>query len=389
MPSSKKLLRPCFKAIFFVAILAAVTLPVYAKKPASSDSLSKLLPKLEKNTTGRKDPAVLKAIYDKLYEIETRPADITRLICDSSGRTSESRDSAICLSARVPKGRPLEWIIWNITQATNGTTYSVSDCSFDEHKQLCYMTFTSSEKTDPQININISRSNKYLNGSAKLAIVGEIREDTSYQIIVEFLSIKENLSIMIVPGKKQSTLIAQLAEQYHKEIIIALPMEPDSKIFSGFSSPVIMVHYSKDMIRSIILQAEKNIPLFSGFSNLWGERAITDSRIMNIVLNEIKKSHGYFLEMKTAKNSLAPELTGSMGISYEEFSGSITDNLKPADIAKQLKAYSAIAQTNGIAIVAVPLNKPLIQAIKTTLPWFRQNGINLVFPSQTFKIDKK
>ena len=62
--------------------------------------------------------------------------------------------------------------------------------------------------------------------------------------------------------KKQSALVAQLAEQYHKEVIIRLPLEPAGKIPSDFTGPVIMVHYTKEAIQTIIAEASRKSRIF-------------------------------------------------------------------------------------------------------------------------------
>ncbi len=340
-----------------------------------------------KNNSRQKASGFLGALYAKLAELQTRPADIT-----FPGKTLEPpgiKDTVVCISARIPKGRPIEWTAWDIAKAAEGTSYSLSDCLFDEKKRLCTFVFSSSDKKAPRVRLSVSRSERYMSGTGALALVGEIADDTTYQTIVNFLSLPAPLSISLVPGKQQSALVAQLAGHYRKEVVIRLPLEPASKIPSDFSAPVIMVHYSKDLVHSMLSQAMKTIPNYSGFSNLWGSRALEDSRIMSIILDEIKKDHGYFLEVKSAKNSIAESLAENREVPYREMIAMACRDLKQADIEKQLRAYAATAQTSGVALVACDISGAFIGAVRALLPWFKQNGISLVFPSKIVKTGKE
>jgi polysaccharide deacetylase 2 family uncharacterized protein YibQ len=217
-----------------------------------------------------------------------------------------------------------------------------------------------------------------MSGASKIAIIGEIVDDSAYQTIVAYLSLHEKLSISILPGKKQSALITQLAGQYRKEILIRLPLEPSVKIPLSFASPIIMVHFSKDDIRSIISRAMTEIPNSSGFINLWGSRALEDSRVMTIVMAEIKNKNGFFIEVRSTKNSIAPAMAESAGVAYEEVVGAISEKARQADIEKQLKAFCQSAQLTGSAVITAPVTPAFIAALKAAMPWLRRNGILLV-----------
>jgi Uncharacterized protein conserved in bacteria len=327
-----------------------------------------------KNNTNQKAPPVITALYKKLSDLEVRPTDISQ----SVRREKAPTDSLIAITAHVPRGRPLEWIVWNVSQAAQGTTYRLSDCLLDEKKQVSVLTFVSDRSKAAPVELTLLQSDKFFSFTAKMAIIGEIGADTSYQTIVAFLSVPEQVSISLVPVKKQSALIAQLAEQYHKEVILRLPLEPTGKIPSDFAGPVIMVHYTKEAIHSIIAEAMAKVPNFSGFNNLWGSRALEDSRIMGIVCNEIKKAHGYFIETCSTKNSVVPSLCESIGLPAGEIDATLNDKSKQVDFEKQLRNYAAAAQANGTIIVAAPINAPFIAALKASVPVLKRNGIRLV-----------
>jgi len=369
--------------------LAAISAPLAAALPQSfpPGPIARIKPPL-KNTTGRNESALLNALSSSLAEFEIRFSDMSR----AGSKTVEpppTGDTIVTYRARIPRGRPLEWIAWNISQTAAGAGYVLSDCLLDEKKQVCTFLLLSTDKKNPPVQLIAQRSENYMKDAARLALIGEIAADTTYPMIVHFLSIPEPIAVSVISGKQQTALIAQLADRYHKEIIIRLPLEPASKIPSDLGCPVIMVHYTKEMIQALFSQTLKAVPHFSGFGNFWGARALEDSRIMTLVFQEIKKNHGYFIETPTTKNSVARGLARTLGVPFEETSGTINDKIRQIDIEKQLRAYAATAQNNGVALVSITINTPAVSAIRAMLPWFKQNGITLVFPSQilTHKVD--
>jgi uncharacterized protein len=339
-----------------------------------------------KNNTSQKVPPIIAAIDKKLGDLEARPSDITRVFLKKNN--TASADSLISLTAHVPKGRPLEWIVWNISQAARGTAYRLSDCLSDEKKQVISFAFEPDRKKGPRVELTVLQSEKYFSFTATMAIVGEIAGDTSYQTIVAFLSVPEQLSVSLVPVKKQSALVAQLAEQYHKEVIIRLPLEPAGKIPGDFTGPVIMVHYTKETIHSILGEAMTRVPNFSGFNNLWGSRALEDSRIMGIVCGEIKKAHGYFIETRPTKNSVALSVCENIGLPYKEIDAMVNEKSKQADIEQQLRSFAATAQSNGAIMVQAPMNMQFVAALKASIPMLKRNGIRLV-PASEMVINKE
>jgi polysaccharide deacetylase 2 family uncharacterized protein YibQ len=338
-------------------------------------------PDRTKNNSGPGASPFIRDLYDILGNVGVNPSDSSQFVCrkfiDPVPPGSKIPDTLFSLSARVPKGHPFEWLVWDMARAASRSSYRTADCVIDEKKQRCMVSFLPSDSGASRIRLVLSRSERFSSGASKMAIIGEIVEDSAFQTIVAYLSLPEKVSVSVLPGKKQSTLTTQLANQYHKEVLIRLPLEPATKIPSGFPSPVIMVHYSKENIRSIMAEATASVPHSVGFVNIWGSRALEDSRIMNIILSEIRDRKEFFVEMRTTKNSLAPAMAETLGVPYEEITGAVSEKTK-AEMEKQLKSFCLTAQLTGSAIITAPVTPALIAALKATLPWLRQNGVLLV-----------
>ena len=299
-------------------------------------------PGVGKNTTQPGRLPIESAIRKRLAELEVRPGDIVAQV--------SQQDRSLLLKAAVPKGKPFEWIVRQLSTAAEGTPYRVSDCVVDEKKSSCAITFVSPSKRDPAVTLAVSTAEKYLTGTADMAIVVENLEDTAYQIAVSVLSFSEPLTISLEPAGKKASLIAQLAEQYKKEVVVRLPLEPPGKVPAEFQKSVIMIHYPEHTIRGLVGDAARRFPDVKGFSNLWGSRALEDTRVMTLVLDEARNRGAYFVETNPAKSSVAGAVAQRLGVPYESLSLRLEKTAAP-DIVAEIKRQAAAAQARGSLVL--------------------------------------
>lgn len=347
--------------------------PAHALRSLVSRFLHPGASAVAKNTTGDKPLPVQSALLKKLGDLECKSTDI------KSHYSADSRN--ILMQAMVPRGRPFESVICALSATGQKASYAVSDCIVDEKKQSATLIFSSHSKNGPGVVLSVLPSDRYYSGTARMALVVENAEDTSYQLAVSLLSFPEPLSISILPGTKKASLIAQLADQHQKEVIVRLPLESINKVPEALEQSFIMVHYSKDAIESMISSALKDVPNFTGFANAWGSRACEDSRVMNIILADVRKQHGYFLESRTAKNSVVARVATSLDCPFSEVNGRIDKKTEP-DIAAEIRRLGVSAQVAGTIVASASASKQLCDALGASRQWLRQNGIRLVFVSE-------
>jgi polysaccharide deacetylase 2 family uncharacterized protein YibQ len=102
---------------------------------------------------------------------------------------------------------------------------------------------------------------------------------------------------------------------------------------------------------------------------------------MNIVLADIRKQHGYFMETRTTKNSVVSSVASAIGCPFSEVNALIDKKTAP-DILAELKRLGAGAQANGTCAAGARASNQLAEALNEARPWFRSNGIRLVFVSE-------
>jgi polysaccharide deacetylase 2 family uncharacterized protein YibQ len=342
--------------------------------------LSHITAGLLKNNSGTHDTLVSK-LYAQLRELEVQATDIKQSADDSTNTT-------ITINARVPKGMPLESIVGQLTLCNKKTSYTVADCIYDESRQRCTLTYCDTLKKRPDVLLIIALGNRFYSASTQLAIIGEVTDTTDKTAIASFTSIDEPLSCALIPSFPHTPEYAQIARQNNKELIIKLPFEPSTLISSKFPGPVIMLDDTRATIHSIITEATRAVPGYAGFTHLWGNRILGDSRVMNIVLEEIHKKNGYFIENPITRQSVVAPMAHDMQLAYGTITGTIPPGASAPVIEEQLKQYTTGNQRSSLVITAT-ITPQLSASIKAMLPWFKQNGIKLVYASTIMEPNKQ
>lgn len=313
-------------------------------------------------------------IHTILNKMEVKESEInTQMFLES--RLREIR-------AKIPKGKPFEWTIWLISQATKGTKYSLIDCFHNKKRGLYSLTFEKRNSKKDYVSLILSNANRYLSNSAKIAILIEDFNFEADKITVDYLSFTEPLTFSLTPYLKKSSWTAEAANTYNKEILINLPFESAKKKKEIPYKSTIMLHYPEVQITKIFNQAIKKVPNFSGFSNLNSSPVLSDSRAMSIVLNNIKKHHAYFIECRSTKSSVVSIISEKLKVPYQKINFSIDEKTDAAAIEELLRHYTIVALKKSKILISARPSMAFLKALKNVLPEMKQNGIRLVYVSE-------
>jgi polysaccharide deacetylase 2 family uncharacterized protein YibQ len=315
------------------------------------------------------------ALAAKFTELELRDADYSIQYIP--------KDSAIEIKAAVPRGRPMEWVIWNLS-SVRAAPYRVEDCVCASETN-CAITFKSSNAKHPKAVVKIQQSNRYMSNTAKIAILIENFGFEANATTAEYLSFPEPLTVALLPAGKLAVWTAQIADEYKKEVVLLLPMEPLPQQYDKYKGSMVMIHYSDDNIRNIISQAAAAIPNFSGICNFHGAKAMEDSRVMGIIFSEINKRKAYFVYTDISKKSVAPQLTKSMKVPNAPIQGSIDAAATAEQVKDKLRRYSVTAEKTGKVLIKAQPSTAFIKALKDETETFKKNGIKLVYVSELVK----
>jgi polysaccharide deacetylase 2 family uncharacterized protein YibQ len=367
-----------------VLVLAGIGIVITFSQHHSLPFLSHAASGLSKNNSGTHD-SLQARIYAQLKNMEVRATDIKQI---ATGKP-DSTYFAITISAKVPRGQPLESIVWQLTSCVKSTSYTVTDCVYDESQQQCSLMFTDTLKQQPEVRLIIALGNRFYSASMQLAIVGNVTDSTGSSAVAGFASLPIPVSITLIPSFPNTPEYAQIAKHNNKELLIRLPMEPTTLISSKFPGPVIMLDDTRAAIHSILSEATRAVPGYAGFTNLWGNRVLADSRVMTIILEEMQKKNGYFIETPATKQSVSAKIASALHIPYGVMSLSFRPETSPASIEEQFAQYCTDSRHSSSMILCATITPELSAALKTMLPWFTKNGIKLVYVSDILQPEKQ
>jgi polysaccharide deacetylase 2 family uncharacterized protein YibQ len=304
---------------------------------------------------------------------------------ESIKRVFSPSDSLLEIAIEIPKGKPIENIIFQFSQAVKKSGYTINDCVYISDSKGCTIVASPKSSRQPKLRITLKQGKVYFSKTAKVAILVEDFKFSADQTTVDFLSFSEPLTVSMVGEKKMATWTAQIANEYHKEIVILLPMEPLSKSLSHYANSTMMVHYSDDKIRSLFNQAVDYIPNSTGFCNLSGSRILEDSRIMNLLCQEIKKMNRYLLISPESRKSAVDTIASNNGIEFREIDFTLNTAQPESILIDSLRLSAVLAQRKGTLLVKGKSGENFIKALKACLPIFNQNGVRFVYVSELFE----
>ncbi|MBN1760138.1 MAG: divergent polysaccharide deacetylase family protein [Chitinispirillaceae bacterium] len=292
-------------------------------------------------------------------------------------------DSTIVIDARIPRGKPIEWIVMQLCAPVGEAGYHVEDCIYDEQPVRCTIRLRTEKKGKPSVRIKLSRARRYFSSSAKMAIVIADFGFKATTTTVEFLSFPEPLTVSLVSSKKMSTWTAQIANEYRKEIVIMLPMEPLSRSYSAYTDKAVMIHYPQDKIKSLLRTTTESIPCYAGFTNLCGSRVLEDTPVMRIILGELKKDHGYFLINPVSRKSVAAGIARELDVPYRGIDIVLDSAASSVSTLDDTLHHAAmIAQKTGSVVLQGRATSRFITTLNEQLPYLQENGIKLVYLSE-------
>ncbi len=368
----------------FVLCTCSVVLLLWGRHAGSARALRRALHEKYVALTGRaRTSKPVKRPEDNDFE-STLLRRLRRLETDSSHvhRGFFPEDTLVELRARVPRGKPLEWIVWYLGRDYRGTSYEIADCREGGKDVACTMEFVDRRKKGPRFEVILARGSRYFSDAGLLAIIVEQFGFAADNTTVAFLSFPHPLTVSLVPEKNRAGWTAEIVDEYHKEILVHLPLESASGTRPGDDIPVIMVHYPEEKIREMVLEAMQVIPNFAGVANFMGSRATADTRVMRIVLEEVRKRHGYFVDMCTSRESVIPSLARKLRVPLVEVRHTIDREADTDRVERRLEEFAVLARNRGKLVVGGVGNHAMITALRNKIDALRRGGIKPVYVSE-------
>jgi hypothetical protein len=213
-------------------------------------------------------------------------------------------------------------------------------------------------------------------------LIDDIGQDM--EVLRDLMAIDAHLSFAVLPHLSHSAEAARTLHQSAREILLHLPMEPqsypkdrpgDGALFLSMSDNEIRKHFREDLAA---------VPHAMGVNNHMGSRFTEDADKMTVIMTLLKEKGLYFVDSRTTQDSKAREVAEKIGVRFLERKIFIDND---QDYNASLKNLTRLLQDPGVKggspVLFIGHPYPsTIQAIRDAVPMLRAKGIEIVPVSQ-------
>ncbi len=175
-------------------------------------------------------------------------------------------------------------------------------------------------------------------------------------------------SVAVLPYQEHTRESANIAFEKGKEVMLHLPMEPVGYPRANPGPDAVMFNLSEKEIRARVRKALDDVPHGMGTNNHMGSRITPDKPRMTWVLQEIKARHGFFVDSRTEKESVAFDVAKELGVPTVQRKVFLDDDKEFVAMEKQWERALAIAKKEGEVLIIGHIYPETVEALEKLIP---------------------
>jgi polysaccharide deacetylase 2 family uncharacterized protein YibQ len=188
------------------------------------------------------------------------------------------------------------------------------------------------------------------------------------------------LTVSVLPHLPLSAEIADEAARRGDEVMLHLPMQPDSE--NAASGTVeLRPGMPAAEVRSVLIGMLATVPHASGVNNHEGSRATADVRLMAALMPDLHERGLFFIDSRTTASTVAYDTARLFGVPAASRKVFLDDSLDGKAIENQIDLAVRDADHDGDAIAIGHPHPQTIAVLREMLPRLKQQGVRLVFAS--------
>lgn len=194
------------------------------------------------------------------------------------------------------------------------------------------------------------------------------------------LALPYHLTVSVLPHLPLSTEIADEAARHGDEVMLHLPMQPDSET-TRTETIELRSGMPGGEVGSVLTGMLETVPHVSGVNNHEGSKATADSQLMDALMPALHARHLFFIDSRTTASTVAYDTARRYGVPAASRNVFLDDSLNHAAIEEQIDLAVRDADHDGEAIAIGHPHPETIAALRDALPQLKRRGIQLVFAS--------
>ncbi len=220
-----------------------------------------------------------------------------------------------------------------------------------------------------------ARPHAIASGGARLAIIiddcGQWRETE-----LALIALPIPITMSILPRTPYSGEIAKAASDAGKGVMLHLPMQPVSHLDPGPGK--ITTDMTDSEIAATVRDDLAHVPLARGVNNHEGSKATANERVMRDVATVLADENRFFIDSKTAGDSVAEKVARDAGIAVAGRDVFLDNRADVAATEASLREAVADAKANGSAIAIGHPKPTTLAAIRNLYPELQADGVTFV-----------
>jgi uncharacterized protein len=189
------------------------------------------------------------------------------------------------------------------------------------------------------------------------------------------------LTAAVIPSAPFARGEAENIHAYGLEVIIHLPMQPKDPANRHPRDQFVLLDSSPAEIAALIQNARIVVPYARGLNNHMGSLITSDARAMRRVLDLIKKAGLFFVDSKTAVETVGFDLAREMKIKTAVRDVFLDDEQNYDYSSAQIRRVLELARKNGRALAIGHPFASTLAALRDAVPWLKQQKVEIVFVS--------
>jgi len=200
----------------------------------------------------------------------------------------------------------------------------------------------------------------------------------------ELLALPYPLTFSVLPHLPHSVKTAEEAHRGGREVMLHLPMEPESSAKPGPGE--IRVGMREAEVDQTVDEDLRSVPYVSGVNNHMGSRATADIALMRWVIKVLEQRQLFFVDSRTTAKSVAFEVARKQGLPTFFRSVFLDDTETVPYTLGQLREFRRVIESQGLALAIGHPHPSTIRALGQFLPEFERADIQLVPASQLLSL---
>ena len=193
------------------------------------------------------------------------------------------------------------------------------------------------------------------------------------------LQLPGNIAYSFLPNTPHATVLAELAHEKGKQVMVHIPMEAEHHEMLGPNG--LLASMEEQEYKSVVLAALEAVPYAVGLNNHMGSLLTQKEIPMQWLMDVLGQRKLFFVDSRTTTKTVAQKTAGSMGVTTLRRDVFLDNSRDVTAIRLQFAELVSKAKRRGYATGIAHPYPETIRVLQEMLPDLEKEGIELVFAS--------